>query len=156
VRKLTLVGGYAAGFGVRGDPEEIKRRETLLDLGRGYAPSDRLAFARMLGALYWPSAGGEMIEWFGDRLGTISVLSEALQDVFRILDLREDLAKIEAPTLIMHSKGDRIIPAACSEEMAAGIERAKLVLLDSENHIPLAGEPAWPAARSALREFLRS
>ena len=156
VRKLALVGGYAAGFGVRGDPEEIKRRETLLDLGRGYAPSDRLAFARMLGALYWPSAGGEMIEWFGDRLGTISVLSEALQDVFRILDLREDLGKIKAPTLIMHSTGDRIIPAACSEEMAAGIDDAKLVLLDSENHIPLAGEPAWPVARSALRQFLRS
>ena len=156
VRKLTLVGGYAAGFGVRGDPEEVKRRETLLELGRGYAPSDRLSFARMLGALYWPSAGGEMIEWFGDRLGTISVLSESLQDVFRILDLRDELGKIEAPTLIMHSKSDRIIPAVCSEEMAAGIKDAKLVLLDSENHVPLADEPAWPVARTALRQFLRN
>ena len=156
VRKLVLVGGYAAGFGVRGDPEEVKRRETLLELGRGYAPSDRLSFARMLGALYWPSAGGEMIEWFGDRLGTISVLSESLQDVFRILDLRVELGKIEAPTLIMHSKSDRIIPAVCSEEMAAGIKDAKLVLLDSENHVPLADEPAWPVARTALRQFLRN
>ena len=156
VRKLALIGGYAAGFGVRGDPEEVKRRETLLELGRGYAPSDRLSFARMLGALYWPSAGGEMIAWFGDRLGTISVLSEALQDVFRVLDLREDLAKVRAPTLIMHSRGDRIIPAACSEEMAAGIPGSKLVLLDSDNHVPLADEPAWPVARTALRQFLRS
>ena len=90
------------------------------------------------------------------RLGTISVLSESLQDVFRILDLRDHLAKIEAPTLIMHSKGDRIIPVACSEEIAAGIDGAQLMLLDSENHIPLAGEPAWPAARSALRQFLRT
>ena len=155
VRKLVLVGGYAVGFGVRGDPEEVRRRETLLELGRNYAPSDRLAFARMLGALYWPSAGGEMIDWFGDRLGTISVLSEALQDVFRLLDLREELGKIRAPTLIMHSKGDRIIPCACSEEMAAGISGARLVLLDSGNHIPLADEPAWPAARTALRGFLR-
>jgi pimeloyl-ACP methyl ester carboxylesterase len=56
----------------------------------------------------------------------------------------------------MHSKGDRIIPAACSEEMAADIDGAKLVMLDSENHIPLADEPAWPVARSALRQFLRA
>ena len=156
VRKLFLFGGYAAGFGVRGDPEEIQRRETLLSLGRGYAPSDRVSFARMLGALYWPSAGGEMIEWFGDRLGTISVLNESLQEVFRVLDLRGELAKIKAPTLIMHSKGDRIIPSACSEELAAGIEGAKLVLLKSENHIPLADEGAWPVARAAVRHFLKN
>ena len=156
VRKLALVGGYAAGFGVRGDPEEVKRRETLLELGRNYAPSDRLSFARMLGALYWPSAGGEMIAWFGDRLGIISVLSEALQDVFRVLDLRQELGKVRAPTLIMHSKGDRIIPAACSEEMAEAIGGSRLVLLECENHMPLADEPAWPVARTALRQFLRN
>lgn len=155
VRKLFLFGGYAAGFGVRGDPEEIQRRETLLNLGRGYAPSDRLAFARMLGALYWPSAGGEMIEWFGDRLGTISVLSEELQDVFRNIDLRPELAKISAPTLVMHSHDDRIIPYACSEEIAGGIEGSKLVLIKSENHIPLGDEAAWKLARASLRAFLR-
>jgi pimeloyl-ACP methyl ester carboxylesterase/AraC-like DNA-binding protein len=156
VRKMLLFGGYAAGFGVRGDPEEIQRRETLLALGRGYAPSDRLAFARMLGALYWPSAGGEMIDWFGERLGTISLLSESLQNVFRDIDLRADLTKIRAPTLVMHSRGDRIIPAACSEELATGIDGAKLVLLKSENHMPLADEPAWSIARASLRSFLRS
>jgi pimeloyl-ACP methyl ester carboxylesterase/AraC-like DNA-binding protein len=155
VRKMLLFGGYAEGFGVRGDPEEIQRRETLLALGRGYAPSDRLAFARMLGALYWPSAGGEMIDWFGERLGTISLLNESLQNVFRDIDLRGDLAKIRAPTLVMHSRGDRIIPSACSEELAAGIEAAKLVLLKSENHLPLADEPAWSIARASLRSFLR-
>ncbi|HEX7930509.1 MAG TPA: alpha/beta fold hydrolase, partial [Sphingomicrobium sp.] len=76
VGKMILLGGYAEGFGVRADPEEIQRRETLLNLGRGYAPSDRVSFARMLGALYWPDASNEMMDWFVDRLGTISVLSE--------------------------------------------------------------------------------
>jgi pimeloyl-ACP methyl ester carboxylesterase len=79
-----------------------------------------------------------------------------LQDVFRVLDLREELGKIRAPTLIMHSKGDRIIPAACSEEMAEAIGGSRLVLLECENHMPLADEPAWPVARTALRQFLRS
>ncbi len=156
VRRLVLVGGYAEGFGVRADPEEIQRRETLLNLGRGYAPSDRVSFARMLGALYWPDASNEMMDWFVDRLGTISVLSEQLQDVFRNIDLRPELAKIKAPTLIMHSRGDRIIPSKCSETMAAQIEGSKIVLLESENHIPLAHDDAWPVARSALRNFLKA
>ncbi|NUT01594.1 MAG: alpha/beta fold hydrolase, partial [Sphingomonas sp.] len=155
VRRMILVGGYAEGFGVRADPEEIQRRETLLNLGRGYAPSDRVSFARMLGALYWPEANNEMMDWFVDRLGTISVLSEQLQDVFRNIDLRPLLAKIEAPTLIMHSRGDRIIPSACSETLAAQIAESRLVLLDSENHIPLEHDKAWPAARSAFRQFLK-
>jgi pimeloyl-ACP methyl ester carboxylesterase/AraC-like DNA-binding protein len=155
VRRLVLVGGYAEGFGVRADPEEIQRRETLLNLGRGYAPSDRVSFARMLGALYWPDASNEMMDWFVDRLGTISVLSEQLQDVFRNIDLRPELAKVTAPTLVMHSRGDRIIPSKCSETMAARIEGSKLVLLECENHIALAPDDAWPVARSALREFLK-
>jgi pimeloyl-ACP methyl ester carboxylesterase len=155
VRKLVLFGGYAEGFGVRGDPEEVKRRETLLNFGRGYAPSDRLTFARMLGALYWPGARGEMTDWFGERLQTISLLNEELQDVFRHIDLRPMLEAIRAPTLVMHSMGDRIVPAACSEALATGIDGAKLVLLKSENHLPLADEPAWRVARGALRNFLR-
>jgi pimeloyl-ACP methyl ester carboxylesterase len=156
VRRLALIGGYAAGFGVRGDAEEIKRRETLLNFGRGYAPSDRETFARMLGALYWPGARGEMMDWFGERMQTISLLNEELQDVFRHVDLRQQLARVHAKTLVMHSKGDRIVPCACSEEVARGIDGAKLVLLDSENHLPLAHEPAWRVAQAALRNFLRS
>ena len=156
VRRMVLVGGYAEGFGVRADPEEIQRRETLLNLGRGYAPSDRVSFARMLGALYWPDASNEMMDWFVDRLGTISVLSEQLQDVFRTIDLRPLLAKIEAPTLIMHSRGDRIIPPSCSETLAAQIRNSELVMIDSENHIPLEHDKGWPAARAALRTFLKA
>ena len=97
VRKLALIARYAEGFGVRNDPQDITRRETLLNLGRGYAPSDRVSFARMLGALYWPEANNEMMDWFVDRLGTISVLSDQLQSVFRDIDLRPELAKIKAP-----------------------------------------------------------
>jgi pimeloyl-ACP methyl ester carboxylesterase len=84
------------------------------------------------------------------------VLSEQLQDVFRNIDLRPLLPKIEAPTLIMHSRGDRIIPPSCSETLAAQIPDAKLVIIDSENHIPLEHDKGWPAARAALRSFLKA
>jgi hypothetical protein len=40
--------------------------------------------------------------------------------------------------------------------MATQIEGSKLVLLDSENHIPLVHDKGWPVARSALRNFLQA
>lgn len=154
VRRLVLVSGYAAGFGVRGDPDEIKRRETLLRMGYAYRDGDREVFGRMLGALYWPGARGEVIDWFNDRLVSIMALNESLQDVFRIVDLRGELGKIRAETLIAHSRGDRIIPYACSEQLAAGIPGATLCPLDSENHMLLADEPAWPVLAAQIRRFL--
>lgn len=154
VRRMVLYGGYAAGFETRGDPEEIKRRKSLLDMGRNYRDSRREVFGRMLGALYWPDARGAMIDWFNDRLGTIMGLNEALQDVFRSLDLRSELGRITAETLVAHSRGDRIIPHDCAEDMARRIPGARLLSCDSENHMLLADEPAWPDFVQALHGFL--
>lgn len=156
VRKLVLFGGYAAGFEVRGDPEEIKRRKSLLNMGRIYRDGDREVFGRMLGALYWPGARGAMIDWFNQRLGTIMGLNESLQEVFRSLDLRAELKRITAETFVAHSRNDRIIPSACAEEMANLIADARLQLLNSENHILLSEESAWPMFASELRNALAS
>lgn len=154
VRKLVLFGGYAAGFGVRGEAEEIRRRETLLEMGRIYRDGDRTVFGRMLGALYWPGARGEVIDWCHERLPAIMGLHESLQDVFRSIDLRDRLSSIRAETLVAHSRGDRIIPYGCSEEVAHGIPGAELHPVDSENHILLANEPGWGTLACRLRSFL--
>jgi pimeloyl-ACP methyl ester carboxylesterase/AraC-like DNA-binding protein len=154
VRKMLLYGGYAEGFGVRGDPDEIKRRNSLLRMGQIYRDGDREVFGRMLGALYWPGARGEVIDWLNERLVTIMGLNESLQLVFRNVDLRGELAAIRAETLVAHSRGDRIIPHCCSENLAAGITGARLILAESENHMLLADEPAWPDFARELRAFL--
>lgn len=154
VRKMLLYGGYAEGFGVRGDPDEIKRRNSLLRMGQIYRDGDREVFGRMLGALYWPGARGEVIDWLNERLVTIMGLNESLQDVFRNVDLRSELGAIRADALIAHSRGDRIIPHSCSEDLAARIPSARLVSTESANHMLLADEPAWPGFARELRAFL--
>ncbi|GAO38183.1 putative AraC family transcriptional regulator [Sphingomonas changbaiensis NBRC 104936] len=154
VRKMLLYGGYAAGFGVRGDQDEIKRRNTLLRMGQIYRDGDREVFGRMLGALYWPGARDQVIEWLNERLVTIMGLNESLQDVFRSVDIRDELGGITAETLVAHSRGDRIIPHACSEDVAARIAGARMISVDSQNHMPLADEPAWTGFARELRAFL--
>ena len=155
VRKLVVVGGYARGYMARGDQVEIKRRESLIDFARNYKSGDGGVFAQMLGSLYWPGARGETVDWFGERLATIVTLDEALQDVFRNADVSRDLPNVRAETLVMHSKGDRIIGFGCAKEIAGGVPDARLVALDSDNHVIIGTEPAWQTAKRALREFLR-
>jgi pimeloyl-ACP methyl ester carboxylesterase len=104
--------------------------------------------------LYWPGARGETVDWFGQRLSSIMDLDEALMDVFRSTDVEAEVAGIKADTLIMHSKGDRIISCKCSEEVAEALPNARFVALDSDNHVVIGTEPAWETARRALRTLL--
>ncbi len=51
-------------------------------------------------------------------------------------DVRAYLPNIKAPTLVLHARGDRAIPFEHGREVAGGIRGARLVPLDSHNHIP--------------------
>ena len=72
-------------------------------------------------------------------------------------DVRVDdlLAKVRAPTLVLHAREDAVVPYAEGRELAAGIAGAELVELDSKNHVLLEHEPAWTRFCDAVREFLR-
>lgn len=49
-------------------------------------------------------------------------------------DLRDDLAKIKVPTLIMHAKDDHIVAYALAQQMNKGIAGSKLVTFDKSGH----------------------
>ena len=57
-------------------------------------------------------------------------------------------------TLIVHARGDRTVPVEEGRLLGALIPEARLVLVDSANHILLADEPAWPRFLDELRRFL--
>ena len=63
------------------------------------------------------------------------------------LDLRADLARIRAPTLVLGGREDEAIPPAHQEELAAAIDGARLELLDDAAHL---ANLARPDAFSAL------
>ncbi|HEY8336205.1 MAG TPA: alpha/beta hydrolase [Tardiphaga sp.] len=49
-------------------------------------------------------------------------------------DLRPRLARIRAPTLVVHGTHDRLIPPACGEDTAANIAGAELMLIAGMGH----------------------
>src|SRR3546814_15866977 len=69
------------------------------------------------------------------------------------VDVRDLLAQVRVPTLVLHGSRDQIAPLSQGRALAAGIPGATFVQLETENHVLLEDEPAWGAFREAVLEF---
>ncbi len=156
VRRLVLLGGYACGWRVRADPPEVERREAMMALARTGWGSDNPAYRQLFTGLYVPGASEQQARWFNDmqRKSASPENAVRLQQVFATIDVRDLLAKVTVPTLVLHSRDDQAIPLAAGKEIADGIPGARFVALESRNHILLEEEPAWRAFVGELRGFL--
>jgi pimeloyl-ACP methyl ester carboxylesterase/AraC-like DNA-binding protein len=158
VRKLVLVNSFAAGWRVRADPEEIAWRESLLEMNRRQPSFRRSLLGEMFITLYFPSASQELIDWHNDFFQTLGPVPNMLNmiELASWIDVRSELAKVSAPTLVCHARQDGNAPAAVGKQVAEGISGARFVELDSANHVLLGDEPAWPVFTRELRAFLRA
>ena len=156
VRKLVLVNSFAQGWMVRADPEEIAWRKSLWELNRREWSKRRTALGEMFVTLYFPSAGPELIEWHNERLELLSNQHniERMLGIAATIDVRSELGKVRAETLVVHSRLDGNATLAVGREAADGISGARFVELDSANHVLLADEPAWPEFQRHFRQFL--
>jgi class 3 adenylate cyclase len=57
------------------------------------------------------------------------------------IDVRYILPSVQAPALILHAKGDRAVPVGASRQMAEHIPNAKLVEIESDDHLPFYDRP---------------
>ena len=67
-------------------------------------------------------------------------------------DSRPLLAQIRCPTVVLCGREDKILPLELSEEIAAGIAGAKLVVIDGTGHMAPLEQP--DAVTQALRQWL--
>ena len=74
-----------------------------------------------------------------------------LEQVYRN-DVRAELERVRAPTLVVHRRADRAIPYRLGRELAAAMPGAGLIPLDGTAHFPWAGDA--PSVARALRSAL--
>jgi pimeloyl-ACP methyl ester carboxylesterase/AraC-like DNA-binding protein len=156
VRRMVLLGGYAAGWRTRADNEEIARREamlTLTELGWG---KDSPAYRQLFTSFYVPGANPEQMSWFNELQRRSASPNNAveLMRVFSAIDVRGLLPLVRHPTLVLHARGDQAIPFEEGEKLARGIADARFVPLESSNHILLDKEPAFRRFVEELKRFL--
>ena len=70
------------------------------------------------------------------------------------IDVVELARRVTTPTLILHARGDAMIPFDEGRRLAALIADSSFVPLDSRNHILLDSEPAWARFVDEVRAFL--
>ena len=156
VTRLILAGGYARGWRKRGSADEIARREALQTLTLQGWGQESPAYRQIFTSLYLPDATPEQANWWNElqRITTSPQNAYRLTETFSEIDVRDLLGKVKVPTLVLHSRGDAVVPFDCGRELASGIRGARFVPLDSRNHIVLEHEQAWPRFLAEISAFL--
>ena len=75
-----------------------------------------------------------------------------LVEMFLDVDVRPALPLVQAPTLVLHRIGDRVVPLAAGRWMAQQIRGARLVELPGRDHLLWAGDHDTPLGE--IEEFL--
>lgn len=87
-----------------------------------------------------------------ERLVATPTAYRELAAIFNDLDIRAVLPSIQAPTLVLHRTGDRIVALDQATYLAKMIPNAKLVELPGIDHVPFLGDQ--DAIVDEIEEFL--
>jgi class 3 adenylate cyclase/pimeloyl-ACP methyl ester carboxylesterase len=104
--------------------------------------------------LQGPSFDQAFKKWWArfERLVATPGAYQELAHVFTALDVRQVLPHIQAPTLVLHRAGDRIVSSTQGRAIADAINGAKFVEQAGDDHIPFLGNP--DALVDEVEEFL--
>lgn len=156
VSGLVLVGGCARGWRVKNKPALTERFEALASLMRHGWGGANAAFRQIFTTSFFPDAPKEHMEWFNELQRQTASPENAVAILHALgeVDVREDLARIAAPTIVFHSRDDAVVPMKDGIELASGIRDARFVPMESSNHVWLATDPAWARFASEVEVFL--
>jgi pimeloyl-ACP methyl ester carboxylesterase/DNA-binding CsgD family transcriptional regulator len=153
VADLVLYGGYARGRQLRGQREQ--EDALVAAIRAGWTTVDP-TFRHVFSSLFVPNGTAEQLAWYEDLLRT-STTPEAAVRLFEArgaIDVRDLARRVRARTLVVHARDDRVVPVEEGRLLAALIPDARLILLESSNHILLADEPAWDYFAAELHAFI--
>jgi proline-specific peptidase len=100
----------------------------------------------------YDEAAASYLESLADEIPNGDAIRQWESEIFRSFDLRPELERIEAPTLVITGDGDFAAGPASAEEIARGIPGAELELLRDTGHFVFVESPAQ--FREAVWRFL--
>jgi class 3 adenylate cyclase len=141
VEALVLVGGMARSTWAPDYPWALPREALLESLEELTLPrwgeGDSLDyFAPTL------SDDPDQRAWWAkiERQAVSPSMARKLSQMFFDVDVREALPLVQAPTLVLHRRGDRVVSSGASAWMAGQIAGARFVDLAGIDHMPYAGD----------------
>jgi pimeloyl-ACP methyl ester carboxylesterase/DNA-binding winged helix-turn-helix (wHTH) protein len=157
VSRLVLYGGYVKGIAARArTPHEREEAQLLTRSMPSFWGRDNPAFRLFFAARFVPGGTQEQMRWFSEltRITTTPEIAVRLRSTAAAIDITELAPRVRAPTLVLHGVGDAAVPFEQGRQLAALIPGARFVSLESQNHVLLEDEPAWPRFLDEVRGFL--
>ena len=156
VTKMVFHGAYALGRNKRASSKERETAQAYLTLMRHGWGDEHSAFLQALSSIYFPRGTADQIRDFAElqRVATSAENAIKLRAACDNIDVVDLLPKVTVPTLVLHSRYDNVVPYEEGRRIAASIPNARFVTLESENHVPLPGEPAWSDFVGNIEAFL--
>jgi pimeloyl-ACP methyl ester carboxylesterase/DNA-binding CsgD family transcriptional regulator len=152
---LVLYGGYARGRKFR-RPEARRHEDALVSAIRAGWSDPNPTFRHVFSMLFLPDGTPEQMAWYDElqRRSASAATAARLYDARGSLNVVDLAPRVTTKTLVMHAREDRVVPVEEGRLLGARIPDARLILLESANHILLSDEPAWAGFLSELHAFL--
>jgi len=153
VSHLILYGSFARFLDTEEGRQQAEAMFTLIRQGWG---SDVPAYRQLFTSLFMPDADIDAIRAFNE-LERVSASADnvvGLMTAVLDIDVTQLLPQVTVPTLVVHRRGDAIVPFESGRELATGIPGARFLPLDGRNHWPLPSEPGAAVMGKAIFEFL--
>ncbi len=156
VSKLVLHGGFARGRNKRDSPKDAEMAKAWISVMREAWGNDESALLRIFSSVWLPGASAEQLKWYANALRRSTSVDNAIKSRSAAdeIDITALLSRVTVPTLVLHCRHDNSVPFDEGRRMAALIPSATFVSLESENHVPLPGEPAWQSFAREIETFL--
>jgi len=113
-------------------------------------------FRQLFTSQFIPDGTKEQADWFNElqRRTTSPESAVRYYETVGNIDVTDEAGRVVAPTLVMHVRGDAVVPIEAGREMAAGIRGARFVALQGKNHLILEHEPAAERFFEEIKLFL--
>lgn len=155
VSHLILYGGYVLGAKKR-TPEGKQQRDAIATLVRLGWGQNNPAFRRMFTEMMIPGATDEQMAFFNElqRRTTTPKTAARYFELTGDFDVTHLAGRVTAPTLVMHTRDEAVVPFEAGRELAASIPGARFVTLPGQNHLFLEHEPAAQQFFEEIKLFL--
>jgi pimeloyl-ACP methyl ester carboxylesterase/DNA-binding CsgD family transcriptional regulator len=154
VRRLVLYGAFARVWDTT--PAREEEREMTVRLAEMAWEQDNPAVREMFASRYMPDGTLEQRRSFAElmRLSTSGAIAGRLLREMVKIEVRALAPQVRCPTLVLHPRGDAAVPFEEARLVTGLIPGARLVPLESRNHVLVEDEPAWARFVAELRAFL--
>jgi class 3 adenylate cyclase len=134
------------------DPEAARAMLSMIKVGWGL---DIPAYRQFFTSLFIPDGNSKHVAEFTEAMRASSSPDNALTFAMHLggIDVKHLLPEVRVPTLVMHRRGDIVVPFEAGQELAMRIPNARFMSLEGRNHIILRDEPEVAATFRAAKDF---